>query len=66
MKGILVFDMLAEWIIGNPYTTETVVTASDSAIVFACDGVCLFNGSYGMSVLISTRWILSRELQIRK
>ncbi|KAI8925541.1 phosphatase 2C-like domain-containing protein [Entophlyctis helioformis] len=30
---------MKEWVIGNPYTTETVLNNKDSFLVLACDGV---------------------------
>lgn len=30
---------LKEWIIGDPYTTETVLTDEDTILILACDGV---------------------------
>ncbi|RKO88352.1 phosphatase 2C-like domain-containing protein, partial [Blyttiomyces helicus] len=30
---------MKEWVIGSPYTTETVLDSNDSMIIFACDGL---------------------------
>lgn len=30
---------MKEWVIGNPYTTETLLTPSDDHLILACDGV---------------------------
>lgn len=32
---------MKEWVIGSPYTTETVLDNQDSFLIFACDGVSL-------------------------
>lgn len=32
---------MKEWIIGSPYTTETVLDEKDSFLILACDGVSL-------------------------
>ena len=35
---------MKEWVIGSPYTTETVLDDQDDCLVLACDGVnLLFN-----------------------
>ena len=30
---------MKEWVIGAPYTTETVLTEQDTTLIVACDGV---------------------------
>ena len=30
---------MKEWVIGNPYTTETVLNSGDDLLILACDGV---------------------------
>jgi protein phosphatase PTC1 len=30
---------MKEWVIGAPYTTETVLTEFDTTLIIACDGV---------------------------
>jgi protein phosphatase PTC1 len=32
---------MKEFVVGNPYTTETELTEEDSFIILACDGVCI-------------------------
>jgi protein phosphatase PTC1 len=32
---------MKEWVIGMPYTTETVLQSSDTQLILACDGVSL-------------------------
>lgn len=34
---------LKDWVIGNPFTTETVLTNEDEWIILACDGVSIVN-----------------------
>ena len=31
---------MKEWVIGSPYTTETVLDTFDTTLIIACDGVC--------------------------
>jgi hypothetical protein len=33
---------LKEWVVGNPYTTETVLEETDDTLILACDGVSNF------------------------
>jgi len=30
---------MKEWVIGNPYTTETILSPQDDLLILACDGV---------------------------
>lgn len=30
---------MKEWVIGNPYTTETVLESTDEFMILACDGI---------------------------
>ena len=30
---------MKEWVIGNPYTTETILSPEDDLLILACDGV---------------------------
>ena len=30
---------MKEWVIGNPYTSETALTSDDEFLILACDGV---------------------------
>lgn len=33
---------MKEWVIGSPYTTETVLDTFDTTLIIACDGVCFY------------------------
>lgn len=33
---------MKEWVIGSPYTTETVLDENDHTLILACDGVLEF------------------------
>lgn len=57
---------MKEWIIGDPYTTETELNEKDDFMILACDGVknnfflaLTYFGliSYGMCVQIKLLWI---------
>jgi hypothetical protein len=50
---------MKEWVIGAPYTTETVLTLNDTTLIIACDGVfqIIVNLRYGMFVLIKKHLI---------
>lgn len=43
-------DGMKEHVIGSPFTSEIVLTQDDEWIIVACDGVCIFNFSFGMYV----------------
>ena len=32
---------MKEWVIGAPYTTETILEETDTTLIVACDGVIL-------------------------
>jgi protein phosphatase PTC1 len=33
---------MKEWVIGSPYTTETVLDDNDNLLILACDGVIFY------------------------
>ena len=41
---------MKEWVIGNPYTTETELNNTDSFLILACDGVSWY--------LVGSRFVL--------
>lgn len=48
--------VMKEFVVGNPYTTETDLTAQDDFLILACDGVSIHEET--RLVGIYTYWIL--------
>ena len=42
---------MKEWVIGNPYTTETILSPQDDLLILACDGVNSLNLLVGLGCL---------------